>query len=132
MDIRSRRNRPDWRQLHTRPGVAGTRAAARAPSNLMTRRNQADNRLSGPSREADPILASEDGSIEFEIKARGSRVVLTQTRRQLTGTEVRFSNFIADERAFADWSAVEPTRFDHPLLFEKVCRRLRELFSPPG
>lgn len=74
-------------------------------------------------------LASDDGALTYLVKAAGSRLFMQRTRRDGAGTLAVQCLLFAGPEDFGRWCAVEPTRFEHPLLFDRLRRCGDDVFG---
>lgn len=74
-------------------------------------------------------IASDDGAISFLLRAAGSRLFVQRTQRRPLGTATIMCMAFGDRSCFLRWCDKEPTRFDHPLLFDRLLRHGHEVFS---
>jgi hypothetical protein len=68
------------------------------------------------------LFASRDGSVAFRLSRVRSRLFVQRTHRRPSGAVAVQYLLIDDPEGFRQWCEVEPTRFEHPILFERVKR----------
>ena len=120
-------------------GCAGARRPAGPPADArrhLRRRGQyaAENDLfSRPAAFAKATrLASDDGLVSYDIAYAGSRLVIKRTQRTPADMLVEQCVLIPNREAFHRWCAAEPTRFQDPILFDRLRRRGNEHFDRGG
>lgn len=67
-------------------------------------------------------LASADGTLTYLVRAAGDRLFVQRTQRRRTGTLAVQCLLFTGPDDFSRWCADEPTRFEHPLLFDRLRR----------
>jgi hypothetical protein len=111
--------------------VAGT--SARETSSALARSanlgGNACNRQSGrPSvaRSATvdrgAVIESDDGAVCFALKVAGGRLFIERTHRSQAGRMAVQCLLIGGQDEFRRWCEVEPTRFENPIVFDRLWR----------
>lgn len=74
-------------------------------------------------------LASHDGTFMITVVKQGLAVILS--RRQCSDQGLQSSTVVRLENvaAFDDWCAIDPIRFEHPLLYDQMVRQAHALFG---
>lgn len=94
-------------------------AALQARRQRLARQQQAQQM--GPQRSAEGCrLASDDGSVVFLLRAVPSGLCIERTQHRATHLQVIQRVFFASDASFRRWCAEEPTRFDHPVLYQHL------------
>jgi len=77
----------------------------------------------------DSLLVSTDGTISFAIRRGISGVFVEKRCCPITGPRSSHLMVFESQSNFDRWCDLEPTRFNEPLLCDKLRRRGHELFS---
>lgn len=75
------------------------------------------------------VIESDDGAVSFELKAAGGRLFIERTHRSEAGTMAVQCLLIGGREEFRRWCEVEPTRFEHPVVFDRVWRYGNEVLG---
>lgn len=67
-------------------------------------------------------LSSRDGAIAFSLSSVGNRLFVQRTHRNRAGTVAIQCLVISDRDEFRNWCEVEPTRFEDPVVFDRLRR----------
>jgi hypothetical protein len=68
------------------------------------------------------VIESDDGAVSFLLKAFDGRLFIERTHRSQAGTMAVQCLLIGDPEEFRRWCEVEPTRFEHPVVFDRLWR----------
>jgi hypothetical protein len=79
--------------------------------------------------EGDTLLANQDGTVTFLLRATRYGLVMERTQRQASGMRLVQTMVFHDVKSFDRWCAVEPLRFDDGLLFSKLGRQGHAAFA---
>lgn len=74
-------------------------------------------------------MRSEDGTIAFSLKPVGARLFIERTHRRCAGTTAVQCLLIDGQEQFRRWCELEPTRFEHPVLFDRLRRYGNEVLG---
>jgi hypothetical protein len=77
-------------------------------------------------------FSSDDGALSYGIRAAGSRLLIQRTHQIKVDTLAVQCLLIAGHEEFRNWCAGEPTRFDYPILFDRVRRYGDDVFDQTG
>ena len=77
----------------------------------------------------DTLLANQDRTVTFLLRATRYGLVMERTQRQASGMRLVQTMVFHDVKSFDRWCAVEPLRFDDGLLFSKLGRQGHAAFS---
>lgn len=83
----------------------------------------------GPATVGKLCIASDDGVVTYAVGTAGSRLFIQRTQHSKRGTLAEQCLLIADRDGFRRWCAAEPTRFQYPILFDRLRRCGDELFD---
>lgn len=75
------------------------------------------------------VLVSKDGTIAFAISRTRSGLFVEKRSCPVTGPRISLAMRFEDESVFDRWCNLEPTRFDDPLLCDRLRRLGHEIFS---
>lgn len=74
-------------------------------------------------------VVSPDGEVAFSLSIVGDRLFVQRTHRKEAGVVAVQCLLITELEDFRRWCEVEPTRFDHPVVFDRVRRFGNEVFD---
>lgn len=77
----------------------------------------------------DTLLANQDGTVTFLLRATSYGLLMERTQRQASGMRLVQTMVFHDVNSFERWCAVEPLRFDDGLLFSKLGREGHAAFA---
>jgi len=116
---RKRRRAPLSTSAKSRPlGPVAAALHARRQARSLRRSAREAKQL----RDQGVALISEDGAVAFTLRPCGSDLFVERTQRRPLGTLTVQCLRFSDGEAFERWCKVEPTRFDYPILFDRLCR----------
>ena len=75
------------------------------------------------------VIESADGAVSFALKAAGGRLFIERTHRSPPGTMAVQCLLIGGQEEFLRWCELEPTRFEHPVVFDRLRRYGDELLG---
>lgn len=75
------------------------------------------------------LLISKDGTIAFALKRSASGLLVEKRYCRSTGLRISHLMIFQSQSVFDRWCDIEPTRFDDPLLCDKLRRCAHELFA---
>jgi hypothetical protein len=75
------------------------------------------------------LLASPDGLVAFTLAPRGNRLFVQRTQRRANQLVAVQCLLIRNVDDFRRWCDVEPTRFEHPVVFDQLRRYGNEVFA---
>jgi hypothetical protein len=75
------------------------------------------------------LLASPDGLVAFKLEAKGSRLFVQRTQRRADQLVAVQCLLICNVDDFRRWCDVEPIRFEHPVVFDRLRRYGDEVFA---
>lgn len=78
------------------------------------------------------VIESDDGAVSFALKVTGDRLFVERTHRSNAGTMTVQCLLIDSHEEFRRWCAVEPTRFQHPVVFDRLWRYGNEVLGHRG
>jgi hypothetical protein len=67
--------------------------------------------------------------VSFAVRRTGGRLFIERTHRNQTGTMAVQCLHISGREEFRRWCELEPTRFEHPVLFVRLWRYGNEVFD---
>ena len=68
------------------------------------------------------VIESADGALSFSLRIAGGRLFIERTHRSQAGTMAVQCLLIGGQEEFRRWCEVEPTRFEHPVVFDRLWR----------
>jgi hypothetical protein len=68
------------------------------------------------------VIESADGALSFSLRIAGGRLFIERTHRSRAGTMAVQCLLIGGQEEFRRWCEVEPTRFEHPVIFDRLWR----------
>lgn len=68
------------------------------------------------------LIESADGAVSFAMKVTGTRLFIERTHRSQAGTMAVQCLLIDGREEFRRWCELEPTRFEHPVVFDRLWR----------
>jgi hypothetical protein len=74
-------------------------------------------------------MRSDDGMVSFAVRHTGARLFIERTHRNRMGTMAVQCLLISGREEFEHWCELEPTRFEHPVLFVRLWRYGDEVFN---
>lgn len=74
------------------------------------------------SRRDAVLLASKAGDVSFSLRATDQGCLVERTQRQAVGARLVQTMVFADQATFERWCAVEPIRFEDPVLYDQLRR----------
>lgn len=74
-------------------------------------------------------MKSDDGAVSFSLRPVGARLFIERTHRRHAGTVAVQCLLIEGREEFRRWCELEPTRFDHPVLFDRLRRHADEILD---
>lgn len=113
----------------TTPPVAGTSSSRRHRVGRSSQAAALSCTHGGPATAGKLCIASDDGVVSYSVGAAGSRLFIQRTQHSKLGTLAEQCLLIADRDGFRRWCAAEPTRFQYPILFDRLRRCGDELFD---
>jgi hypothetical protein len=75
------------------------------------------------------LLTSPDGLVAFTLAPRGNRLFVQRTQRRADQLVAIQCLLIRNADDFRRWCDVEPTRFEHPVVFDQLRRYGDEVFA---
>ncbi len=108
---------------------SGSKALSEKTEGRTPRRSVGRERAYAGRKDGSAVLISSNGALQFVVEAHGAQVFLSRIQRRPLGVRLILSMTFVDRQAFADWCDREPTRFDHPLLFDRLRRQVDEVFG---
>ena len=105
------------------------------PRRVAVNRQRTARRTHGcapPSPDGREIVASSDGAVTFTLQAIGARLFVQRTQRQTLGLMAIQCLLIDSHAEFRRWCEVEPARFDHPVVFDRLRRYGDEVLGRQG
>ena len=81
------------------------------------------------TRDRGAVIESDDGAVCFALKATGDRLYIERTHRTGAGTMAVQCLLIGGREEFRRWCEVEPTRFEHPVVFDRLWRYGNEVLG---
>lgn len=117
--------------------MAGARSngslANRGKAAAMERRSQATRRsvevAPSPADGSTQVLVSADGALTFSLKTLGDGLFVQRTQRGREGAVAIQCLVIRAQDDFRRWCDMEPTRFEHPVVFDRLRRYGDEVFT---
>lgn len=74
-------------------------------------------------------LASRSCAVEFNVRSTSTGLLVERTQRRPIGACLVQTLLFEDMDRFQRWCDVEPTRFDDPLLFDRMRRQAHEVLG---
>lgn len=68
------------------------------------------------------VIESDDGAVCFALKVAGGRLFIERTHRSQAGRMAVQCLLIGGRDEFQRWCEVEPTRFENPVVFDRLWR----------
>lgn len=68
------------------------------------------------------VVESDDRAVSFLLAGIGGRLFIERTHRSLAGTMAVQCLLIGGREEFLRWCEVEPVRFEHPVVFDRLWR----------
>ena len=105
-----------------------TPAVARLANRSVKACDRPPPRVRGPSRAQRAtagrvaVIESDDGAVSFLLRAVDDRLFVERTHRGEAGTMAVQCLLIGGAEEFRRWCEVEPTRFEYPILFDRLLR----------
>ena len=84
---------------------------------------------SAAERDTGVTVASPDGEVAFWLSTVGDKLFVQRTHRKVAGVVAVQCLLITELEDFRRWCEMEPTRFDHPVVFDRVRRYGNEVFD---
>jgi hypothetical protein len=75
------------------------------------------------------VIESDDGRMCFALKTTAGRLFIERTHRGEAGTIAVQCLLIGGREEFRRWCDVEPARFEHPVVFDRVWRYGNEVLG---
>jgi hypothetical protein len=109
----TRESSPAVARVANRGGNARDQFSARARKTSAARCSKGDHGT---------VIESDDGAVSFALKAAGGRLFIERTHRSEAGTMAVQCLLIGGQEEFRRWCEMEPTRFEHPVVFDRLWR----------
>jgi hypothetical protein len=68
------------------------------------------------------VIESDDGAVSFALRVAGGRLFIERTHRGQAGRMAVQCLLIGGRDEFRRWCEVEPTRFENPIVFDRLWR----------